>query len=32
MTDKEKQQIEVLRESGESYSQISKMMNLPIIS
>ena len=32
MTDKEKQQIKALRESGESYAQISKMMDLPINS
>ena len=32
MTDNQKQQIKILRESGESYAQISKMTGLPINS
>lgn len=32
MTDKEKQQIKILRESGESYAQISRMVGLPLNS
>lgn len=32
MTDNQKQQIKILRESGESYAQISKMTGLPVNS
>lgn len=32
MTDNQKQQIKVLRESGESYARISRMTGLPVNS